>query len=506
MNDKPKSKWYWRLLRWGLICLAVLITLAAVLVTEEDWRGKRAWENYKQEAEARGEHLDWLADATNTVPDNQNFAKAPIIANLNVQAGDEATGTWKFYPYRNDGGPDKGYGNWGQARLTDLAVWQDYYRHPKTNSPLDIQFPIAPQPQTPAADVLLALSIFDKEVEELRSASRRPYSSFGMVNANDPEVTSRMLQSLAAMKRCTQLLNLRAIAELADNQGAKGLDDVELLLRLDDELRQEPTLIAHLVSLACTAIQLQSIYEGLAQHCWNDAQLAELENALAAKDFLADYQKAMRGERAYAWETLENQRLTRKMEQYVVDGTNNPKIVTISLRWTPDAYFYQSELAHARVNEQYCLPLVDLDKRVASPTALRQAEEAVQAELKHYNPYKITALMMFPAISKAVEKFAAAQSQTDLALVACALERHRLAHGGYPDTLEELAPQYIAKLPHDVINGQPLHYRRTPDGLFVLYSLSWNEKDHGGQVALTKSGAIDRKNSDWVWRYPANEK
>jgi len=114
--------------------------------------------------------------------------------------------------------------------------------------------------------------------------------------------------------------------------------------------------------------------------------------------------------------------------------------------------------------------------------------------------------MMFPAISKAVEKFAAAQSQTDLALVACALERHRLAHGGYPDTLEELAPQYIAKLPHDVINGQPLHYRRTPDGLFVLYSLSWNEKDHGGQVALTKSGAIDRKNSDWVWRYPANEK
>lgn len=45
---------------------------------------------------------------------------------------------------------------------------------------------------------------------------------------------------------------------------------------------------------------------------------------------------------------------------------------------------------------------------------------------------------------------------------------------------DALAPQFIIKLPHDVINGQPLKYRRTDDGSFILYSMGWNEKDDGG--------------------------
>ena len=91
-----------------------------------------------------------------------------------------------------------------------------------------------------------------------------------------------------------------------------------------------------------------------------------------------------------------------------------------------------------------------------------------------------------------------------MARVACALERYRLAHGEYPETLDALAPQFIEKLPHDIINGQPLHYRRTDDGKFVLYSVGWNEKDDGGTVVFTKGGsAVDREKGDWVWQYPA---
>jgi hypothetical protein len=88
-----------------------------------------------------------------------------------------------------------------------------------------------------------------------------------------------------------------------------------------------------------------------------------------------------------------------------------------------------------------------------------------------------------------------------LARVACALERYRLAHGQYPETLDVLAPQYIGKLPHDIINGQPLHYRRTDDGQFVLYSVGWNETDDDGTVVFLKSGsAVDRDKGDWVWK------
>ena len=73
---KPNSKWGWRVLRWLLIVLAVLVTLIAAFYTEEDWRGKRAWENYKREMEAKGETFDLQSFAPPAVPDDQNFIHA----------------------------------------------------------------------------------------------------------------------------------------------------------------------------------------------------------------------------------------------------------------------------------------------------------------------------------------------------------------------------------------------------------------------------------------------
>ena len=69
-------------------------------------------------------------------------------------------------------------------------------------------------------------------------------------------------------------------------------------------------------------------------------------------------------------------------------------------------------------------------------------------------------------------------------------------------------------MPHDVIGGQPLKYRRTADGQFVLYSIGWNETDDGGVVVNQKSrdrwdessSKVDISQGDWVWRYPAKLK
>jgi hypothetical protein len=55
-----------------------------------------------------------------------------------------------------------------------------------------------------------------------------------------------------------------------------------------------------------------------------------------------------------------------------------------------------------------------------------------------------------------------------------------------------LVPRFITTLPHDIINGQPLKYRRTANGKFVLYSVGWNEKDDGGCTATNKDGNPDR--------------
>jgi hypothetical protein len=83
--------------------------------------------------------------------------------------------------------------------------------------------------------------------------------------------------------------------------------------------------------------------------------------------------------------------------------------------------------------------------------------------------------------------------------VACALERYRLARGEYPETLDALAPGFIQQLPRDVVNGEPLKYRRADNGKFLLYSVGWNETDEGGKDASDPSHPKSLTNGDWTW-------
>jgi hypothetical protein len=512
MNEKPKSKLGWRLLRWGLIGLAVLVTLAALLVTEENWRGKHAWENYKRDAAARGEKFDWHSLAPTNVPDEQNFFCAPVVAaaldrdrreDANQPAPATEVPTPKlFNVYRGDSKLWPVHeGNWQKGEPVDLAEWQAYFHNfnatpeGRTNG-----FPVAAPPQSPAADVLAVLSVYNPTLEKLREAAQRPAARLPMNYDNGFEDVSTLLPGLAMEKRWAQFLKLRAVAELQDNQGAAALEDVKLLERLTDTLRDQPFLISHLVRIAMQALAVQPIYEGLAQHRWNDAQLNELESTLGEKDFLADFQFAMRGERTCAIYTFEVMRLTREMKNYSGEEYGG-QMVTNSMRLMPDAFFYQNELSFARMYDRYVLPLADLTNRTVSVAACHAGDVEIQEEVKHWSLYKTLARMAFPAVGKSVERFALIQSQVDMARVACALERFRLAHGNYPETLDALAPQFIEKVPHDLINGQPLHYHRTEDGKFVIYSVGWNEKDDGGTVELTKHGSVHPEQGDWVWKY-----
>ena len=501
MNESSKTRKRLRTLRRILIGLAVLVTLIALFYTEEDWRGKRAWENYKREWEAKGEKFNWHAFVPPSVPADKNFFTAPIFANIQ-------SGKITLKLYGKGGGPDFlsfkdvpsdeiGYiGGNGRIVMTGyLKAWQKYYRNHVTG-----ELPGTPKPQTPARDVLFALSKFDPAIEELRQASRRPYANVPLNYQNGFNATSILLPYLATLKRCAQVLHLRAFAELADGQSAKSLDDVKLLLYLNNSLRNSPFLISYLVRIAIVAIDLQPIWEGLAKHQWTDKELIEINAELSKVDFLADYEHVMRGERAFAIGSLENQRRTRE----ILSRSANGKLVTNRLTLMPSAYFYQSELSIARMQHKWILPLVNTNSRTVSPEVLRRADEAVRAERKHYSLYRVQALMSFPALANVVKKLAAIQSSVDLARVACALERYRLACGEYPKALDALTPQFMDRVPRDIIGGGPLHYQRTQDGKFLLYSVGWNETDDGGKVVFTQNGSTDREKGDWVWQYPAN--
>jgi len=525
----PVIRWFfcWRNFKRFLFGCACFATLIALFYAEEDWRGKHDWETFKSQWEAKGEHFSFASVIPPPVPDDQNFAMTPVVAtgyeavldkngheiqppdtNVVDQLGMSIYGDSDLVKW-----PDNVSGYWLEGVKTDLKVWQQYYRAlaAKTN-----EFPVPLESHSSAADVLLALSKYDPAIGELRQASRLPYSRFPLDYDTEPPAAI-LLPHLAALKRCSQVLQLRAIAELQDGQSDQALADVKLMLYLADSIRTEPFLISHLVRIAMVNITLQPIYEGLAKHKWSDAQLDELEQELSKLDLLSGYEVGMRGEMVLCQigniEYL--RRLPEQFPNLVGEGDSETHRMAQICRLIPSGWFYQNELRCVRLMLEFFLPTVNPNQRIVSPPAVRKADAAVEADVKHHNPYNVLERMLVPALGPASRKFAYGQSSVDLARVACALERYRLAHGEYPESLDALAPRFIPKLPHDIIGGQPsqgsgsashpLHYRRTSDGQFVLYSVGWNETDDGGAVVFYKgsSGRVDISKGDWVWRYPA---
>jgi hypothetical protein len=311
------ARWifHWRNFKRFLFGLACFITLIALFYAEEDWRDKHDWEKFKRAEEAKGEKFDWQSIIPPPVPDDENFAFSPVwIAEekynflqqpqrAEAWYGDriysqEVSNILSFFPISttrsNDVVDSPSLGNWTKSTMTDLQPWQNYYRNPSKKDSAN-EFPIASQLQSPAQDVLFALSKFDPVIEKLRQDSAKPYSRFPLQYDGMPAAI--LLPHLAAEKRYAQVLQLRAIAELQNDESEKALDDIKLMLRLTDASRTEPFLICHLVRIAILQIALQPIYEGLAEHKWSDAQLVELDKGLSELDFLSDYKLSVRGER-----------------------------------------------------------------------------------------------------------------------------------------------------------------------------------------------------------------
>jgi hypothetical protein len=514
---------------FGLACLATLIALA---YAEEDWRGWHAWNQFKHEWEAKGEKFDWQSVVPPPVPDDQNFAMAPVwvelmTANFGTNLAqrlygetavrrNEAASSDRLQMTIGSWGKDNSWpaiGNWEEATVTDLKPWQSYYRElaAKTN-----EFPVALQPQTPEEAILLALSKYDSTIAELREAAQRPYSRFPL-NYDNEDPAGIILPHISVLKRSSQVLQLRAIAELQNGQNDKAWDDVKLSFHLIDSIHTEPVLICHLVRIAMLQITLQPIYEGLAEHKWSDAQLVELDTELAKLNFVADYCLVMRGEMGFQDGMFKY--LRRHPEQLSNMSGNFPEnhpplLGRLLVHLIPGGWFYQNQLHCARPVVEFVLPVADASQQTISPEKVNRADATITAQTRRPNAFNVIERLMLPSLGNSAKRFAYGQAAVDLAHVAIALERYRLAHGDYSESLDALAPQFIEKVPHDVIGGKPLHYRRTSDPSsqssdaasiqFVLYSVGWNGRDDGGVVVFTKGSTrtADINQGDWVWRYP----
>jgi hypothetical protein len=523
----------WRIIRRFLFGLACLATLIALFYAEENWRGKHAWEKYKGEQEAKGDHFDLSAFIPLLVPDDQNFAVTPLLVPL-FKYDPTRSPSWldtngirqvdEISLYVRGGTNQPPTAVWNNGEPVDLEAWQNYFRgtekrslaasdpnQPRPEGPatgVTNFWPITSKPQEPAKDVLLALSKFDTQLEELRLASARPHSRFPI---HYDEVEGAFLAHLAAVKRISGILTLRAIAELKIGRNQPALDDMKLAFSFAEAVKPDATLISQLVRLVIIQESLQPVWEGLAAHRWSEKEVEEIENDLGRLDLLSEYDRAVRIELAFLNEWIEGSR--RRFEGYQsmtqFGGIwHDTKLACLLYSDLPHGWFYRNELFASRFFHDKVFPLIDAPAQLAYPDLERASFAAFDALPLKANNFALKGI----GVAMVPGKFSRAQTDINLARVACALERYWRANGHYPGELNVLVPAFIQKVPHDIINGQPLKYRRTEDGQYLLYSIGWNEKDDGGVYPTYKKRAEgqyrrqisdEHEEGDWVWRFPS---
>jgi hypothetical protein len=112
------------------------------------------------------------------------------------------------------------------------------------------------------------------------------------------------------------------------------------------------------------------------------------------------------------------------------------------------------------------------------------------------------------------EKALYLNAATRQAMMACALERYRLANGQYPAALEELVPGLLKELPPDPLapSGGTYSYRQA-DSAYAIVSVGLNHRDEGGKPSPADvhwQGGQHLfpkvEEGDWVWRQPAPAK
>ncbi|HZJ15138.1 MAG TPA: hypothetical protein VFD27_08825 [Chthoniobacteraceae bacterium] len=509
----------WRTARRATLAIATLATLIAVLYAIENWRGRRAWEQLKREMEAQGERLDFAAFIP-PVADDQNFAMAPIWRDV-LEAYRLSTPVptlFSVYPDFFRTRPRPSWGDFQKAKRPDLVGWQQFYRnlHAEAVSAagkvpgLD-SFPIPPEPGVPAEDVLIALSRFDEKLNELRAAARRPASRFPIHYEDGWKMA---LNHLGIIQKTSGFLQLRSLAELELGRNDAALQDVQLNFRLIDSIRTEPTLISQLVRISMCPLMMSTIWNGLASHRWTDAELLALEQELRRLNWLSEYDLCREFEQVVPFQILDDMRATRNPTSGELYGTGklrDREMWARIFRVMPEGWFDQNKIQYVRATHRLGSPRADPSANYVAIEDWSQRCARFLSESTALRPYNFLAVPMSSWQPDVSMRFIRTEAFVRLARTACALERYRLAHESYPDSLAPLAPQFIEAVPRDVIGGGELKYRRTDDGRFVLYSIGWNGRDDGGEIVLWGSSkappenrGIDPKEGDWVWKYPAD--
>ena len=461
----------------------------------EHERAKARLAAFKADLIAKGEKLA-IADHVPKLPPALSNAAPDFIAAANRLT--ELKAEWQPMRMRMVA-PGKARVTWRQAELPtekETDIWPFIIAHVEDSRPL---------------------------LAEMAVALERPEM---VLNLDYTKGFTLLMPHITKEKADATTLANAVLVDLRNDQMSAALTCMLAAIRLA-RLNEEPLLISQLVRAAIGQIAAVAAWECLQFADWQDGDLRRLQAEWEAWDVKRGWLAAMQMERAMSVQGFAQCRGNQDMiwqldgggappsgASFFDDLLNNPghagqRVMgfglvagwTLWFSWDDERWalnWHQAWINGARQAHQadsIALPFARMD------AAARPFEVP---PVTH-----ILSRMMLPSLGNAQKKFAHFEVVRRLTVTAIALHRHRLKHGKFPESLGALVPEFLAEVPRDFMDGQPLRYRLDTDGQFRLWSVGEDFKDDGGDATTVGAHSTNPfdwlKGRDWVWPQPATE-
>lgn len=285
-------------------------------------------------------------------------------------------------------------------------------------------------------------------------------------------------------------LRIRAMNSLERGKTDAAIDDLERMFILGGYLQKKQDLVSQLVCFAIRGM-MHPLVNQLALNTRLDSPQLERLQQLIEKHYpvsKAPFADSIdQGERRIMIEVV-----CRFAE--FGPGGNEEKPMPLKSRQNLD---YDLILNHCNAYYDRLVEIARLEDPEKRGQALLQHEKELHEDSKNAkSPARVLMLkltqtgrstlvaeqillLLTPALHAAHQAEQRNSMRRELWQLSLALERYRRKHGEFPKRLEDLAPQFLARIPSDGFTGKPLKYQSDGKGVLV-YSVGHDLEDHHG--------------------------
>ena len=262
-------------------------------------------------------------------------------------------------------------------------------------------------------------------------------------------------------RRAAQLLRLEALVHAHKGEAQPTAASLHAALAAGRACEGEPFFFPFMMRRGIHSAVIEQLLRLLPTLAFDDETLRRFQTTLRSIDYRPQQRLALVGERAYGLGMLQDPTL-------MIPPSEGPP--AFLLPWlghvsTPD--FLDTMTDAVAVASLPWPEAIEGGSKVARPTG---PPDSYSNFLYWY---------IAPGIEPHLRATVQSVSLVRLADMALAIERFRLHNGRLPESIDDLAPDFLPSVPLDPFTGKPLRYRRTSEG-FVVYSVGEDRKDDGG--------------------------